>query len=64
MFFFLSNSFRLYPWGNSENPKKEHWMNIWHGEFPKENTADDGYDSTCPVSVSVPIYIYKSYTDL
>ncbi|XP_063406520.1 formylglycine-generating enzyme-like [Mytilus trossulus] len=42
---------RLYPWGNSENPKKEHWMNIWHGEFPKENTVEDGYDSTCPVTM-------------
>lgn len=24
-------------------------LNIWQGEFPDENTADDGYVSTCPV---------------
>ena len=25
-------------------------MNIWHGQFPNENTKDDGYDQTAPVS--------------
>lgn len=24
-------------------------VNIWQGEFPKVNTVDDGYYSTCPV---------------
>lgn len=24
--------------------------NIWQGEFPDQNTADDGYKSTCPVN--------------
>lgn len=24
-------------------------LNIWQGEFPDTNTADDGYGSTCPV---------------
>ncbi|XP_052285712.1 formylglycine-generating enzyme-like [Dreissena polymorpha] len=41
---------KLYAWGNSENPKEKHWMNIWHGEFPKENTADDGYTGSAPVT--------------
>ncbi|KAK6176335.1 hypothetical protein SNE40_014638 [Patella caerulea] len=41
---------RLFPWGNKEMPKNEHWMNIWQGEFPKENTKEDGYDSTAPVT--------------
>ncbi|XP_060080959.1 formylglycine-generating enzyme-like [Ylistrum balloti] len=41
---------RLFPWGNNVNPKKEHWMNIWHGEFPNSNTADDGYETTAPVT--------------
>ncbi|XP_059161333.1 formylglycine-generating enzyme-like [Physella acuta] len=41
---------RLFPWGNSENPKREHWMNIWQGEFPVENTGEDGYNGTCPVT--------------
>ncbi|CAG5124400.1 unnamed protein product [Candidula unifasciata] len=41
---------RLFPWGNSVNPKGEHWMNIWQGEFPASNTAEDGYIGTCPVT--------------
>jgi formylglycine-generating enzyme required for sulfatase activity len=27
----------------------KHRCNIWQGEFPRENTADDGYAGTCPV---------------
>lgn len=42
---------RLFPWGNKENPHNKHWMNIWHGEFPKENTGDDGYIGTNPVTM-------------
>ncbi len=41
---------RLYPWGNSEMPKNKHSMNIWQGDFPKENTAEDGFATTAPVS--------------
>ncbi|XP_069142624.1 formylglycine-generating enzyme-like [Argopecten irradians] len=41
---------RLFPWGNKVNPKDKHWMNIWHGEFPNTNTADDGYETTAPVT--------------
>ena len=40
---------RLYPWGNNANPRGEHWMNIWQGEFPHNNTAEDGYIGTAPV---------------
>lgn len=41
---------RLFPWGNTVNPKGKHWMNIWHGQFPNENTKDDGYEMTAPVT--------------
>lgn len=41
---------RLFPWGNKEEPKGKHWMNIWHGKFPSENLADDGYHTTAPVT--------------
>lgn len=41
---------RLFPWGNKEEPKGKHWMNIWHGKFPSENTANDGYHTTAPVT--------------
>lgn len=45
---------RLYPWGNNPNPRGEHWMNIWQGEFPLENTAEDGYIATAPVDSFPP----------
>ncbi|KAL4226820.1 Formylglycine-proteinrating enzyme [Mactra antiquata] len=41
---------RLFAWGNAETPKSQHWMNIWHGEFPKENTEDDGFKGTAPIT--------------
>ena len=45
---------RLFPWGNKENPKGEHWMNIWQGEFPDKNTVEDGYIGTAPVCMFPP----------
>lgn len=38
-----------YPWGDELEPGGEHWMNVWQGRFPRENTAADGYEGTCPV---------------
>ena len=40
---------RLFPWGNSPTPKGKHWMNIWQGEFPFNNSLDDGYFGTAPI---------------
>ena len=40
---------RFFPWGNSPKPRGEHWMNTWQGQFPKENTKEDGYLATGPV---------------
>jgi sulfatase modifying factor 1 len=40
---------KLYPWGDKLRPGGEHRCNIWQGEFPKEDTGDDGYKGTCPV---------------
>lgn len=40
---------KLFPWGNKLMPKDEHWMNIWQGKFPEENTIDDKFEITCPV---------------
>ncbi|XP_070504175.1 formylglycine-generating enzyme [Chironomus tepperi] len=40
---------RLFPWGNKMMPNDKHWMNIWQGDFPESNTAEDGYVGTCPV---------------
>ncbi|XP_060691717.1 formylglycine-generating enzyme isoform X2 [Hemiscyllium ocellatum] len=41
---------RLFPWGNKLLPKGEHYMNIWQGDFPHHNTADDGFSKTAPVT--------------
>ncbi|XP_077386501.1 formylglycine-generating enzyme [Festucalex cinctus] len=40
---------RLYPWGNQLNPKGQHYANLWQGEFPHHNSAEDGYVKTSPV---------------
>jgi len=40
---------RLYPWGDELTPAGKHLCNIWQGEFPRVNTAEDGYEATCPV---------------
>jgi sulfatase modifying factor 1 len=40
-----------YPWGDK---LLSNHMNIWDGEFPKENTVMDGYHGTNPVKVYPP----------
>jgi len=45
---------RLYPWGNKPNPHGKHWMNIWQGKFPYDNSKEDGWISTAPVD-SFPV---------
>ncbi|XP_054639890.1 formylglycine-generating enzyme isoform X2 [Dunckerocampus dactyliophorus] len=40
---------RLYPWGNLLNPKGQHFANLWQGDFPHHNSAEDGYIKTSPV---------------
>lgn len=39
----------LYPWGDELTPAGQHLCNIWQGNFPDRNTADDGYIGTAPV---------------
>ncbi|XP_070528578.1 formylglycine-generating enzyme isoform X2 [Cardiocondyla obscurior] len=41
---------RLYPWGNKLMPNDQHKANIWQGNFPTENTEEDGYKGTSPVT--------------
>ncbi len=45
---------KLYPWGDDLTPEGQHLCNIWQGEFPIRNTADDGYASTAPVDAFPP----------
>ncbi|CAG2168683.1 unnamed protein product [Oppiella nova] len=40
---------RLFPWGNKLNPHDTHYANLWTGEFPNHNSAEDGYQWTAPV---------------
>ena len=44
----------LYPWGNELQPEGKWLANIWQGEFPNENTSDDGFITTAPVKSFPP----------
>jgi formylglycine-generating enzyme required for sulfatase activity len=38
-----------YAWGDEFTPGGRHFANTWQGEFPVENTGEDGYERTAPV---------------
>ncbi len=44
----------LYPWGDELTPDGVHRCNIWQGEFPHHDTAEDGFAGTCPVQAFPP----------
>ncbi|MDP7275773.1 MAG: formylglycine-generating enzyme family protein [Planctomycetaceae bacterium] len=39
----------VFPWGNQRNPDKKWLHNIYQGDFPVNNTIDDGFKTTAPV---------------
>lgn len=41
---------KRYAWGDELKPGDNHRCNIWQGEFPTYNTAEDGYYGTAPVN--------------
>lgn len=43
-----------YPWGNEFEPNGEFKCNTWQGDFPRKNTAEDGWQSTAPVDSYEP----------
>ncbi len=45
---------KLYPWGDELTPGGQHLCNIWQGEFPEHNTAEDGYTAIAPVDAYPP----------
>ncbi|HZY62524.1 MAG TPA: formylglycine-generating enzyme family protein [Edaphobacter sp.] len=45
---------KLYPWGDELTPNGQHLCNIWQGEFPRHDTAEDGFSGTCPVDAFPP----------
>lgn len=40
---------RTYPWGDELTPGGFHRCNIWQGDFPLSDTAEDGFAGTAPV---------------
>lgn len=45
---------KLFPWGDELTPAGKHLCNVWQGDFPFANTAEDGYAGTCPVDAFPP----------
>ena len=45
---------KLYPWGDELTPEGKHRCNIWQGQFPIKDTAEDGFAGTCPVDAFPP----------
>jgi formylglycine-generating enzyme required for sulfatase activity len=45
---------KLYPWGDELTPEGHHLCNIWQGEFPRIDTAEDGFAGACPVDTFPP----------
>ena len=45
---------RKFPWGDALQPGGKHAMNVWQGHFPAENSAEDGYLLTAPVTAFQP----------
>jgi formylglycine-generating enzyme len=45
---------KIYPWGDQLRPDGKHLCNIWQGEFPREDTGEDGFRGTCPVDAFPP----------
>ena len=45
---------KLYSWGDELTPEGRHLCNIWQGQFPRLDTAEDGYAGSCPVDSFPP----------
>jgi formylglycine-generating enzyme len=45
---------KIHPWGDKLRPGGKHLCNIWQGDFPQEDTGEDGYRGTCPVDAFPP----------
>jgi sulfatase modifying factor 1 len=52
---------KTYPWGDELTPEGRHLCNIWQGEFPNIDTAEDGYSAPAPVN-TYPANGYGFYT--
>jgi formylglycine-generating enzyme required for sulfatase activity len=52
---------KTYPWGDELTPEGRHLCNIWQGEFPNEDTGEDGYRGVAPAD-AFPPNAYGLYT--
>jgi formylglycine-generating enzyme required for sulfatase activity len=43
-----------YPWGSEREPRGEHRMNVYQGDFPHRDRGHDGLIGTCPVDTYPP----------
>ena len=45
---------KRFPWGDDLTPEGRHLCNIWQGEFPDVDLAEDGYSAPAPVDAFQP----------
>ncbi|HWE53651.1 MAG TPA: formylglycine-generating enzyme family protein [Bryobacteraceae bacterium] len=45
---------KRFPWGDELVPDGRHRCNIWQGDFPDYNSAEDGYEFVAPVDAYEP----------
>lgn len=45
---------KLYPWGDELTPKGTHLCNVWQGEFPRNDTGEDGFTAVGPADAFPP----------
>jgi formylglycine-generating enzyme len=43
-----------FAWGNEFTPGGQHMANTWQGLFPNQNSSEDGYERTSPVTAFPP----------
>jgi sulfatase modifying factor 1 len=45
---------KRFPWGDELTPEGRHLCNIWQGDFPEVDLAEDGYSGPAPVDAFPP----------
>jgi Uncharacterized conserved protein len=45
---------KIYPWGDELTPGGKHLCNVWQGQFPDIDLAEDGYSAPAPVDAFPP----------
>ena len=45
---------KLFPWGDELTPEGKHRCNVWQGDFPLVDLAEDGYAGCAPVDAFLP----------